>query len=217
MTARPILIIGNPAVGKTSSLKTLNPASTFIIDSDMKGLTWSGYKKQYNLEQKNFFQTSNITIINQIFDKVNNELTNVKTLVLDGLSTIMIEDEMRRMKEKGYDKWLDLAYSVYDLIAKVQNMRTDLTVVFIGHAQVDHDETGFTYTKLKTSGKKLDKIILESKFNVVLLARCVDGKYFFETQSNNSTARSPMNCFDPIIPNDLHFVIETLNNFEEDN
>lgn len=218
LSARPILIIGQPASGKTSSLMTLNPAETFIIDSDMKGLNWRGWRKTYNKDKMNFVQTVEPKVINNIFNKVNSEekFKHIKTLVLDGLSTIMIEDEMERMKEKGFDKWTDLAQCIYGIVSKIKDMRDDLTVVFIGHSQVDHDETGYIFTKLKTSGRKLDKIVLESKFNVVLLTRCVNGEYFFETQSNNSTARSPRDCFDFKIPNDLNFVINTLKKYEEE-
>ncbi len=60
----------------------------------------------------------------------------------------------------------------------------------------------------------LDKICLESKFTTVLLSKCVDGTYKFETQANNSTAKSPMGAFDlPEIDNDIVEVIKALEEF----
>ena len=68
--------------------------------------------------------------------------------------------------------------------------------------------------EIKTSGKKLDKICLESKFTTVLFSKCVDGRYLFETQANNSTAKSPMGAFDTMeIDNDITKVIEALEEF----
>ena len=56
--------------------------------------------------------------------------------------------------------------------------------------------------------------MLESKFTTVLLAKCVDGKYLFETQANNSTAKSPMGAFDDFeIENDIVKVIDALKDF----
>ena len=51
-------------------------------------------------------------------------------------------------------------------------------------------------------------------FTTVLLAKCVDGKYLFETQSNNSTAKSPMGAFEEKeIKNDITKVIKALEEF----
>ena len=67
---------------------------------------------------------------------------------------------------------------------------------------------------IKTSGKKLDKICLESKFTTVLLSKCVDGAYKFETQANNSTAKSPMGAFDQMeIDNDIAEVMKALEDY----
>ena len=67
---------------------------------------------------------------------------------------------------------------------------------------------------MKTSGKKLDKTSVESMFNTVLLAKCVDGRYLFETQARNSTARSPMGAFETFeIDNDIVEVIKVLEEF----
>lgn len=72
-------------------------------------------------------------------------------------------------------------------------LREDLTIIFVMHSQTEKDDTtGATFTRAKTSGKKIDKIGIESKFTTVLLARCNDGKYVFETKNINSTAKTPM-------------------------
>ena len=126
----------------------------------------------------------------------------------------MVDDEMARAKEKGFDKWQDMATSVWSLVSDAHLLRDDLTVIFTAHTQTDRDESGFTFTRIKTSGKKLDKICLESKFTTVLIAKCTDGKYVFETQSRNSTAKSPMGAFESFeIDNDVVNVLKALEEF----
>ena len=121
---------------------------------------------------------------------------------------------MRRMKEKGYDKWQDLAMAVYDIIDTALTMRDDLTVIFLVHSQTDRDDSGYMFTRMKTSGKKLDKIVLESKLTTVLLAECKDGEYVFHTHSDKSTAKTPMGAFEQDeIPNDIAEVLKILEEF----
>ena len=138
-------------------------------------------------------------------------------LVVDTIGSIMVADEMRRMKEKGYDKWRDLAQCIWGMVDSAHTYRPDLTVIFIAHTQTERDDSGFLFTRIKTSGKKLDKICLESKFTTVLIAKCVGGKYIFETHAKNSTAKSPMGLFEPDeIPNDIVEVIKALNKYENE-
>lgn len=135
-------------------------------------------------------------------------------IVIDTVNGLMVADEMRRSKEKGYDKWVDLAACVWDLVCEAYTYRDDLTIIFTAHTQTDHDEAGYMFTRIKTSGKKLDKICLESKFTTVLLSKCVDGAYKFETQANNSTAKSPMGAFDQMeIDNDIVEVMKALEDY----
>lgn len=129
----------------------------------------------------------------------------------------MIDDEVKRMKEKGYDKWIDLAQCVWGVVSEAHLFRDDLTIAFMLHTQTERDDSGYSFTRIKTSGRKLDKICLESKFTTVLIAKCVDGRYIFETQAKNSTAKSPMGCFEEFeIPNDLQYVIERLEAYENE-
>ena len=47
----------------------------------------------------------------------------------------------------------------------------------------------------KVTEKKLDKVVIESKFTTVLLAKGSEGKYVFETKANHSTCKTPLDSF----------------------
>lgn len=210
-----ICIMGESGSGKTTSLRNLDPKTTFIIDSDKKGLSWKGWREGFSGEKKNYLKTDFPQVALQALQKVNTDKSykHIKVLVVDTINGLMVADEMRRSKEKGYDKWQDLAQSIYDLVDYALTVRDDLTVIFIAHTQTDHDDNGFMWTRIKTSGRKLDKIVLESKFSTVLLAKCVDGEYKFETQSNFSTAKSPMGALEKEVPNDVAAVLKALEDY----
>lgn len=49
-----ICVMGESGSGKTTAMRTLDPATTYYIDCDGKGLAWKGWKSQYNTEKKNY-------------------------------------------------------------------------------------------------------------------------------------------------------------------
>lgn len=205
------MIIGTSGSGKTTSLEKLDPKQTFYIDADGKGLSWKGWRKQYNKENKNYFQCDVPEQIFSLMQTIDEKQKQIKFLVIDTLNGCMVADEMRRSKEKVYDKWVDLAQSVYNIVDYSNKMRDDLTVILIGHTQTSDD--GFTC--MLTNGRKLNKICLESKMTTVLLSRINDnGEYVFETRAKNSTAKTPRGAFDTDeIPNDITLVIDALKDF----
>ena len=205
------MIIGTSGSGKTTSLEKLDPKQTFYIDADGKGLSWKGWRKQYNKENKNYFQCDAPEQIFSLMQTIDEKQKQIKFLVIDTLNGCMVADEMRRSKEKAYDKWVDLAQSVYNIVDYSNKMRDDLTVILIGHTQTSDD--GFTC--MLTNGRKLNKICLESKMTTVLLSRINDnGEYVFETRARNSTAKTPRGAFDvEEIPNDITLVIDALKDF----
>lgn len=212
--AKIIGIMGESGAGKTTSMRNLDPKTTLYIDCDKKGLSWKGWKDQYNLHNKNYLKTDNQGAVLSMLNKINTTLTHINTVVIDTLNGIMVADEMRRAKEKNYDKWLDLAVAVWEIIDKSLSLRDDLTIIFIAHAQVEKDDSGGIFTRMKTSGKKLDKIVLESKMPTVLLAKARDGEYIFETRAKNSTTKTPMGAFEQEeIPNDIMLVLEALKDY----
>lgn len=212
--SRGILIIGESGAGKTTSMRNLNPEETFYIDCDKKGLSWRGWREQYNKDKKNYIATSDASKVSEVLDKISNEQPHIKNIIIDTLNAIMIDDEFNRMKEKSFDKWQDMASAIYFIALKSNNLREDLNVICIGHAQTERDENGYSFTRMKTSGKKLDKIVPESKFTTVLLAKAVNGEYIFETHANNSTAKTPMGAFEEdTIENNITKVLEKLREF----
>ena len=211
--ANVIAIMGESGAGKTTSLRTLPPAETFYIDCDGKGLRWRGWRESYNKDAKNYLKTSDKGLILKALAKVQ-ETPNIKYLVVDTFNGVMVDDEMNRMQEKGYDKWADLAAAVYGIIGYMLRMRDDLTCICVFHSQTERDDYGNMWTRIKTNGRKLDKIVLESKFTTVLYARCIEGKYVFEVHSNNSTAKTPLGAFEEdTVPNDIMEVLKALEEY----
>lgn len=209
-------IMGESGSGKTTSLRNLDPKTTLYIDADKKGLSWKGWKKQYNGDNQNYIANDHASVARLALQKVNTDkdYKDYKVVVIDTLNGIMVADEMRRSKEKGYDKWVDLAACVYDLVDYALSMRDDVTVIFLCHTQTDHDDNGYMFTRIKTSGRKLDKIVLESKFPVVLHAKVIDGKHVFETEADFSTAKTPMGAFEEkYIDNDIVPVLKALEEY----
>lgn len=110
--SRAIAVMGESGSGKTTAMRTLNPKETYYIDCDGKGLSWKGWKQQYNKENVNYFRSDNQDSIVVLMNRISEKKPEIKNIVIDTANSIMVADEFRRMKEKGYDKWQDLAMSV---------------------------------------------------------------------------------------------------------
>ena len=208
-----LLIMGEQGSGKSFSLKNLPPKEHFYIDCDKKGMNYKGWRNDYSEEQKNYIKCNDGEIIVNLLKNISEKAKHIKYVSIDTINSIMIADELKRSKQKGYDKWDDMANIILQIIMVVPDLRDDLTVIFIGHTQTDDE--GFT--QLKTNGRKLNKIGVEGYFNTVLLAKCVNAEnneYVFETKANNSTARTPYEAFDTMtIPNDIVKVIDVIREY----
>ena len=211
--ARLIGIYGEPGTGKSTSLRNLPPSETLYIDADMKGLNWKGWKKEYNGDNKNYLKTNFPQLAIKYLQLA--EKGTYKYVVIDTVNNLMVSDEMRRCKEKGYDKWMDLAACIWELVDLPGSLRDDLTVILLFHSQTDYTEDGYRFTKIKTNGRKTEKNNIDSKFNWLLrTVKQDDGKYYFETTAHNSTTRTPLDAFEEdYIPNDIMKVIEVMKEY----
>ena len=214
--SRAIAVMGESGSGKTTAMRTLDPKETYYIDCDGKGLPWKGWRQQYNKENMNYFRTDNQDSIVALMNRISEKKPEIKNIVIDTANSIMVADEFRRMKEKGYDKWQDLAMSVYTITTTASKLRDDLNVIVLFHVQIEKDEnTGRQFTRILTNGKMLNKVGLEKYFTTVLLSkRDENGEYVFETKTNNSTVKTPLDAFDKDqIPNDMQAVLDVLKEY----
>lgn len=214
--AKVIGIMGESGSGKTTAMRNLDPESTFYLDCDKKGLSWKGWKGQYQEEKHNYFRTdfpaTVLSILTKIHDQEN--MKHIKTVVIDTINGIMVGEEMRNVKVSGYGKWTDLASYIFGIIDYALTMRDDVTVIIICHSETISDENGYVFTRIKTNGRKLDKIVLESKLTTVLHAIQHDGKHVFKTHAENSTTKTPFGAFEEDeIENDITKVIQVLDEY----
>lgn len=215
--ARVILVYGQPASGKTYSLRNLDPNSTVIIDADTKGaLPWRGWKKSYSTANKNFYKLDDINKITSWVAKIGdpNKESKIRTLVIDGLNSAM-SFAQHFNPDRSFQGWADLGRSILTLIRTAKNARDDLDIIITAHVDPADPNSPTSIDHIKTPGKMIDKIGLESLLLYVFYAKIVDGDYFFETQGNRSSARSPEGCFPPFVPNDIKAVIDTINDYDQ--
>lgn len=216
-----ILVIGESGSGKSTSIRTLDPASTYLISCVGKLPPVQGAKLKYKAGKGgNFCKSKNSEEICGIMHAISDNRPEIKTIIVDDVQYVMSHEYMEKALEKGYDKYSRLAKNMYDVLITPERLRDDLTVVYLAHS-VDESANGFVKTRMKTIGKMLDNAItVEGLFTVVLLAGNYKDEnglhYVFLTQNDGtSTAKSPIGMFETLsIPNDLKFVLDKIKEYE---
>lgn len=217
--SKVIGVMGESGSGKTTAMRNLPPEETFYLDSDKKGLNWKGWKSQYNVENLNYYSTDMFSTALQLMDKVDKEdkFKHIKYFVIDTLNGLMVAEEMRILAMQSGDKrsaWSDLAQNGWKVIDKALTLRDDLTVIILCHSETISDENGIVRTRIKTNGRKLEKLVLESKMTTVVWAVRQDDKYKFVLSADGNTCKAPIGAFNTNeCDNDVMIVIKALEDF----
>ena len=92
MAAETLAIVGESGTGKSTSLRNLNPETTFIISTTGKPLPFRGWKKNYTALRKNketgewegnYYISSKSDQILKILALINTKLVHIKTVIID--------------------------------------------------------------------------------------------------------------------------------------
>lgn len=184
--------MGESGSGKSTSLRNFDPVEIGIFNVASKPLPFR----------------KNIPAINGAsYEKIIKILRkgSLKTYAIDDSQYLMAFEELDRAKETGYNKFTDMALNFSGLVRFCTNeLPPDVIVYFLHHTET----TDSGRIKAKTVGKMIDsKLTLEGLFSIVLLCEAGKNGHHFITQSDGfTTAKSPMEMFEPEIDNDLKMV-----------
>jgi len=204
-----ILVIGESGSGKSTALRNLDPASTFIINALNKSLPFKGGNKKF---KQNIVAIDNAIKIAAKIEEINLKRKEIKVIVIDDFQATMTNEYMRGAFEKGYDKFTRIGKGIWDIVNAANNTRYDLKVILLAHSDIDDNGK----IRCKTVGKLVnEKISLEGMCTIVLHSKVLDGNYIFITQNDGvSIAKSPMGMFDSnIIPNDFQQIINKIDQY----
>ena len=227
-----ICLAGQSNTGKSTSLRTLDPKSTFIISCTNKQLQIPGFRKKYTkveIKDKkligNWYVSNNYAKIGKILSAVSNTRPEIKVVVLDDINYLLSNETFENALDKGYTKFSVMAKNYYDLLADCQLLRDDLTVVVITHTENYGTDMDPQY-RMWTTGKMLtQQINLDGMFSYIIYSdRYIDDAddevhYRFKTRTDgNDTCRSVAGCFtEKYIEPDMKAVIDRINEFESNN
>lgn len=195
----PVLILGESGSGKSASLRNFKPDQVGVFNVASKPLP---FRAKLPMENGSTYES----IVRAL------SMSPKKTFVIDDSQYLLAFEFFDKAKEKGYDKFTDIALHFRDLIQFVITQTPgDHIVYFLHHTETDQDGT----LKAKTIGKMLnEKLTVEGLFSIVLLCQSNKERHYFVTQSEGySTAKSPMGMFAAEIDNDLAMVDATIREY----
>lgn len=198
----PVLILGESGSGKSAALRNFAPEDIGVFNVAGKPLP---FRKKLPMKS-----TADYDTIMQNIAK-----SSKKAFAIDDSQYLMCFENFAKAKEVGYGKFTDMALHFYNLVQFViRNTPADVVVYFLHHTETDGN-TG--KSKAKTMGKMLDsQLTLEGLFSIVLYCVTDGKKHRFITQSDGlTTAKSPMELFDPEIDNDLKAVDTAIREYYE--
>lgn len=219
------IILGDTGSGKSTSIKSLDPKETVIINVLGKRLPFKGSNSMYNAENKNLFVMSDYNSVLSMLDAINKNASHVKNVVLDDSTYIMRTEFFDRSKEKGFDKYSELADHFRKIIAKCGSLRNDINVFMLLHIENVESDGSLVGYKSASVGKLLDKMYnpLESVAVTLFAQPKYDDKgvptYGFYTHKMKVggvelPCKTPEGMFeDDFIPNDLQAVVNAMNEY----
>ena len=222
--ANVVMILGKSGTGKSTSIKTLNPEETVIVNVLGKKLPFKGSGSLYNTDKKNLFRVEDhLQMINllQACDKQ----PHVNNIILDDCIYIMRKEYFKRAKEAGYAKYTELAQHFQQIISTCEQMRGDINVFMILHSEdVQSEKTTVGY-KVSTIGQLLDsqynpvEVVPMVLYSAIKFDEKGNPTYGFYTHATmegtvQNPAKTPDEMFtEDFIPNDLGAVVKAMNEY----
>ena len=95
------IILGKSGTGKSTSIKTLDPKSTVVLNVLGKRLPFKGSQSLYNAENKNLFQVEDSSSVISILKNIGDKAPHVHNVIIDDSIYVMRKEYFARAKEAG--------------------------------------------------------------------------------------------------------------------
>lgn len=220
-----VIIMGESGSGKSTSIKSLDPKETFIINTLGKRLPFKGSNSLYNTENKNIVQLSDWSKVNSYLISIDKNAPHIHNVVIDDAIYIMRTEFFNRTKEKTYDKYNDLADHFRQIISTCGTLRNDINVFMLLHTDTIESEGSIIGYKTSSVGRLLDRMYspVENVTMVLFAQPKFDDKgnpeFGFYTHKKllngiELPSKTPDGMFEEdFIPNDLGIVIKAMNEY----
>lgn len=222
--ANVVMLLGKSGTGKSTSIKTLNPDETVIVNVLGKKLPFKGSGNLYSIDKKNLFRVEDYQQMINLLQACNAQ-PHVKNIILDDCIYIMRKEYFKRAKEAGYAKYTELAQHFQQIISTCEQMRDDINVFMILHSEdVQSEKTTVGY-KVSTIGQLLDsqynpiEVVPMVLYSAIKFDEKGNPTYGFYTHATMEgtiqiPAKTPDEMFaDDFIPNDLGAVVKAMNEY----
>ena len=229
MAAETIAIVGESGTGKSTSLRNLNPETTFIISTTGKPLPFRAWKKKYipiKIEGKNvsgnYYVSSKWDQILKILQIIDKMMPHIKQVIIDDFQYVLSYEFVDRATEVGYTKFSELAQHAMEILRYSEKMREDCKMIFLTHSENVGDNVNPKYV-IKTVGKLLsEKVTLEGLFTYIFFTKVNEGdsgrmEYKLITNNDGScAAKTSLGMFEDLeIDNDLDEIIKVIDAYNE--
>lgn len=221
MSSKLVGIVGATGSGKSTSIKHLNPAETYVINVAKKELPFKGSEKLYNAEAKNYKEVDDANEISRLLKTISEKAPHIKNIIIEDSNYIMGFNMVAKATEVGFTKFSIMAKDMVDLFRTARQLRDDITVFYLTHPETIEDGGEIIGYKIKTAGKLIDnQVLLEGLLTVCLYTFVEEKKdgtaeYSFVTNRfKKYPAKSPDGMFAEVkIPNNLQLVVDTLTQY----
>lgn len=219
------MLLGKSGTGKSTSIKTLDPKETVVINTLKKRLPFKSSQSMYNAENKNLFQKDDYLEIISLLRNIGEKGLTIKNIIIDDMIYTMRKEYFKRAKESGYQKYTELAQHFQQIISTCEGLRDDLNVFFVLHSEdVQSDKTTVGY-KVSTIGQLVDnqynpvEVVPMVLYSAIKYDDKGNPQYGFYTHrcmegTVEIPAKSPDGMFEQdFIPNDLGMVVKSMNEY----
>ena len=226
-----ILVLGRSGSGKTASLRSLDPKSTGIINSDKQipEFSMTDYKTvmtdgKPDLSKSNYVETSKPSSVIATL-KAWEERDDIKVIALDTITHLITAYYIQEALGKEFGGYKELGTSFWNIVDAIRGLNKH--IVIFGHINSSFNDMGDKVIEMKSHGKMIREFEPESYFNILFMSevkkvegelmwgfRTVPKEPFEKVKSPiKFTPEGVVRALDEFEKNDMSYIFSKLNQF----